>query len=175
VVIAPIAQSVTDRLQASADKLGLTQEQRKKIVDTYGMFEEKYDKLADDRRDVLQSELKSEGEILTPEQREKVRNYLQDRVVVVDIELDPNDPKAMAMLQETIADRLGATADKLGLTQEQRDKIKASYSGFASKYAAQRDQREALRKEELRALGEILTPEQREKVKNFFADRMPRN
>ena len=57
--------------------------------------------------------------------------------MVVDIKLDPNDPQAIALLKETIADRLEATAQKLGLTQEQRDKIKATYSGFAANYAAQ--------------------------------------
>jgi Spy/CpxP family protein refolding chaperone len=171
-VTAPIVQSVTTRLHAAADSLGLTQEQRKQIVDTYKSYEEKYEKLADERRDQLKSELKAIGEILTPEQREKVRNYFRDHVVVIDVQLDPNDPQAMAMLKETIAARLEATAEKLGLTQEQRDKIKATYSGFAATYKAQRDQREALRKEELKAMSEILTPEQREKVKNYSSDTM---
>jgi Spy/CpxP family protein refolding chaperone len=169
-VAASIAQSVAARLQAAADKLGLTQEQRERILEVYKNYDEKYEKLADDRREQLKSELKAVGEILTPEQREKVRNYFQDHVVVIDFQVDPNDPQAVAMLKETIAERLEATADKLGLTQEQRDKIKATYSSFAETYAVQRDQREALRKEELKAMGEILTPEQREKAKNYFAD-----
>jgi Spy/CpxP family protein refolding chaperone len=169
-VAAPIVQSVTARLQAAADKLGLTQDQRDKIIDVYKSYDEKYEKLADDRREQLKSELKAVGEILTPEQREKVRNYFQDHVVMVDVQVDPNDPQAVAMLKETIAERLEAAADKLGLTQDQRDKIRATYSRFAATYAAQRDQREALRKEELKAMGDILTPEQREKAKNYFAD-----
>jgi Spy/CpxP family protein refolding chaperone len=169
-VAAPIVQSVAERLHAAADKLGLTQEQRKQIIERYKTYDDKYEKLADDRRDLLKSELKAVGEILTPEQREKVRNYFQDHVVVIDFQLDPNDPQAVAMLKETIAERLEAAAEKLGLTQEQRDKIKATYSGFAATYTAQRDQRELLRKEELKAMGEILTPEQREKVKGYFAD-----
>jgi Spy/CpxP family protein refolding chaperone len=169
-VAAPIVQSVTARLQAAADKLGLTPEQRERIIDVYKSYDEKYEKLADDRREQLKSELKAVGEILTPEQREKVRNYFQDHVVVIDVQVDPSDPQAVAMLKETIAERLEAAADKLGLTQEQRDKIKATYSGFAATYASQREQREALRKEELKAMGEILTPEQREKAKNYFAD-----
>jgi Spy/CpxP family protein refolding chaperone len=127
-------------------------------------------KLAADRRELLKSELKSLGEILTPEQREKVRNFFEDRVVMVDVQLDPNDPQAVAMLKEAVAERLAAAADKLGLTEEQRAKIKAAYSNFAGAYSTQRDQREALRKQELKAMGEILTPEQREKVKNYFAD-----
>jgi Spy/CpxP family protein refolding chaperone len=171
-ITASIAQSVSERLQAAADRLGLTQDQRQRIIETYKNYDEKYEKLADDRRDLLKSDLKSLGEILTPDQREKVRNYFEDHVVVIDVQLDPSDPQAVAMLKETIAERLEATADKLGLTPDQRTKIKAAYSGFAASYAAQRDQREALRKEELKAMGEILTPEQREKVKNYFADFM---
>jgi Spy/CpxP family protein refolding chaperone len=171
-VTAPIIQSVAQRLQAVADKLGLTQEQRNRIAETYRNYDEKYERLADDRREQLKSELKAVGEILTPEQREKVRNYFQDHVVVVDVQLDPNDPQAVAMLKETIAGRLEAAAEKLGLTQEQRDKLKATYSGFAANYTAQREQRETLRKEELEAMDEILTPEQREKVKNFYADQV---
>jgi Spy/CpxP family protein refolding chaperone len=169
-VTASIAQSVSERLQAAADRLGLTQDQREKIIDTYKNYDEKYEKLADDRRELLKSELKSVSEVLTPEQREKVRNYFEDHVVMVDVQLDPNDPRAMAMLKETVAEKLEATADKLGLTEEQRGKIKAAYSNFSAAYSNQREQRETLRKEELKAMGEILTPEQREKVKNYFAD-----
>jgi Spy/CpxP family protein refolding chaperone len=171
---ASVVQSVAERLQAAADKLGLTPEQRDRIVETYKTYDEKYEKCCDDRRELLKSELKAAGEILTPEQREKVRNYFQDHVVMIDIQLDPNDPQAMGMLKETIAGRLEATADKLGLSQEQRTKIKEACSSFANTYASQRDQRETLRKEELKAMSEILTREQREKVKNYFADAMGR-
>jgi Spy/CpxP family protein refolding chaperone len=171
-VTASIAQSVSDRLHAAADKLGLSPEQRNRILDVYKSYDEKYEKLADDRRELLKSELKSVGEILTPEQREKARNYFQDHVVLIDVQLDPNDPQAVAMLKETIAERLEATAEKLGLTEDQRAKIKAALSGFAASYTDQREQRETLRKEELKAMGEILTPEQREAAKNYFADQV---
>ena len=170
VLTAPIVQSVCARLHAAAEKLNLTPEQRKQILDTHESFDEKYDKLAEDRRELLKSELKAVGEALTPEQREKVRNYFQDHLVVIDVQLDPNNPDARAMLKESIADRLQAAAEKLGLTQEQRDKIKATYANFAANYTAQREQREMLRKEELNAMGAILTPEQSEKTKNYFAD-----
>ncbi len=120
-VTALIAQTVSERLRAAAEKLGLTSEQQQRIIDAYKSYDEKYEKLSDDRRELLKSELKSVGEILTPEQREKVRNYFQDHVVMVDVQLDPNDPQAVALLKETIAERLDATADKLGLTQDQRE------------------------------------------------------
>jgi hypothetical protein len=40
------------------------------------------------------------------------------------------------------------------------------------KYEAQRAQRRNLRREELKALGAVLTPEQLEKVKNYIEDRV---
>jgi Spy/CpxP family protein refolding chaperone len=118
---------------------------------------------------VLRSEPKAVGAILTPKQRDTVRNDFQGRGVI-DIPVDPNDPQAAAMPKETIAGRPEGTAEKLGLTQEQRDKIRAIDPGLAAKCTAQREQREALRMEELQAMGDILTPQKRKRVKNGFAD-----
>jgi hypothetical protein len=42
--------------------------------------------------------------------------------------------------------------------------------GLAAKCTARREQREALRMEELKASGDILTPQQRKRVKNGLAD-----
>jgi Spy/CpxP family protein refolding chaperone len=67
-------------------------------------------------------------------------------------------------------ERLEAVAEKLGLTDDQRAKIREAHAAFAEKFPAQREQRKALRREELKALGAILTAEQREKVKNFVED-----
>ena len=61
-------------------------------------------------------------------------------------------------------------ADKLGLTAEQRTKIRGMNAAWADKFKSQRDQRRALRAEELKAFAEILTPEQREKVKDLVED-----
>ena len=47
-------------------------------------------------------------------------------------------------VRETVPDRLHAVADKLGLTAEQRDKIREIHAGFASKYQAQRAARREL-------------------------------
>jgi hypothetical protein len=71
-------------------------------------------------------------------------NDFQDHVVGK-LQVDPNDSEAAAMLKESIADRVEGTAEKRGLTQEQRDHIKASDSGLAVTYASQRDQRPAAR------------------------------
>ncbi len=171
VMLAPMVLSVAQRLEAAADKLGLSEDQRKKIVETYKSYDQNYEDLDEQRRELLQSEYETIRDVLTAEQREKVHNFLQDRMIVLQVQVDPQDPDAMAMLKETIAERLQVVADKLGLTAEQRDKIKASQAQFLEKFAAQREKREALRKEELAAMGKILTDEQREQAKKFIADR----
>jgi Spy/CpxP family protein refolding chaperone len=121
---------------------------------------------------LLHDELKAISEQLTSDQRERVQDLCDDRVVVVGVEVDPNDPDAIAHLRETIADRLGALADKLGLTEEQRNKIREAHATFREKYEAQRNQRRDLRHQELKALGAVLTPEQQEKVKSYIEDRV---
>jgi len=171
-VHAPVVQSVAERLRTVAEKLGVTDEQRSKIREIHTPFAAKYHALADERRALMQAELKAISEQLTSEQRERVQHFCEDRAVVVGIEIDPNDPDAIAQLRETIAERLHAVADKLGLTEEQRTKIREIHTGFAEKYKAQREERQNLRGEELKALGAVLTPEQREKVKSFTEDRV---
>jgi Spy/CpxP family protein refolding chaperone len=171
-VHAPVAQSVAERLRTAADKLGLTDEQRGKIRETHNSFVEKYRALARERRALLHDELKAISEQLTSDQRDRVRDFCEDRAVVVGIEIDPNDHDAIAQLRETIADRLRAAADKLGITEELRSKIREARAAFMEKYEAQRTQRPDLRREELKALGAVLTPEQLEKVKSYIEDRV---
>jgi Spy/CpxP family protein refolding chaperone len=169
---AAAAQSVAERLRASAEKLGLTDEQRAKIREIHGGYRDKYRALAGERRALLHSELKAIGEQLTSDQRDRVRDLCEDRAVVVGSDTDTTDPDAIGQLRETIADRLHAVADKLGLTPEQRSKIREAHAAFTEKYEAQRAQRRELRREELKAMGAILTPEQLEKVKSYFEDRV---
>ena len=71
------------------------------------------------------------------------------------------------LLKESVSEKLRAAADQLGLTEEQRDKIRAIDPGLAAKCTAQR---EALRTEGLKAMGDIPTPQQRKRVKNGFAN-----
>ena len=78
---------------------------------------------------------------------------------------------ALEQLRETVADRLQSAADELGLTAEQREKIRQIHAGYAEKYRAQRDARRALRREEFKALGAVLTPEQRDQVKDAVEER----
>ena len=169
-VHAPVAQSIAERLRAEADHLGLTTEQREKIRETHRGFVEKYHALNDERQALLQDEHKALCATLTPEQREKVQSFFEDRVVVVGGDLSRLDENQIAQLRETIAERLNAVADKLGITAEQKEKIKETHAGFAQKYEAQRAQRRELRQRELDAVSAILTAEQREKVKNFVED-----
>ena len=121
---------------------------------------------------MLHDELKAISDQLTSDQRDRVQDFCEDRVVVVGIEIDPNDPDAIAQLRETIADRLRAVADRLGLTEEQRSKIREAHAAFMDKYEAQRTQRRDLRRQELKALGAVLTPEQLEKVQSYIEDRV---
>ena len=115
----------------------------RRIVDAPKNFDGEYEASADDRREALRSEPKAVGEILTPKRRDSVRNDFPGHGVIA-IQVDPNDPQAAAMPRETIAARLEGTAEKLGLTQEQPDKIRAIDPGLAAKCA---EQSEALRME----------------------------
>ena len=73
VVRAAAARGVVDRIEAAADELGLTPDQRLQIMKAHSQFAPKYRELRSQRRDLMKDELKAIGKILTPEQREKVR------------------------------------------------------------------------------------------------------
>jgi Spy/CpxP family protein refolding chaperone len=171
IVRAAAAETVADRLRAAADKLDLTSEQHEKIREAGRPFAEKFREQRRERRALLGEEMRALAKVLTPEQREKVRDWREDRVVVVGVEIDPANPPALAQLRETLADRLHAAADELGLTTEQRDKIREIRADFAARYKAQRAARRELRQDELKAFGAILTPEQRDKAKAFVEER----
>ena len=79
---------------------------------------------------------------------------------------------AVEQLRETVAERLQAVADQLGLTTEQRTKIREAHPAFADKFQALRTQRRELLQSELEAIRDVLTPEQREKVKDYIEDRV---
>jgi hypothetical protein len=95
--------------------------------------------LTDERDQLLNEELKAVSHILTPEQREKVSNFFADRVVIVGGDLSTLDEATIAQLCETIAERLEAVGDTLGLTAEHKDKIKETHPGLIPKYRAQRE------------------------------------
>ena len=171
IVRAAAAQTVADRLRTGADRLYLSSAQREKIREVGRPYAEKFRELQRRRRALLGEEMQAVAKVLTPEQREMVRDWREDRVVVIGVEVDPADPPPLAQLRETLADRLNAAADELGLTAEQRDRIREIHSGFAAKYQAQRAARRELRREEMKELGTFLTPEQRDQVKAFAEER----
>ena len=171
VVLAAAAQSIADRLRAAADELGLTADQRSKIAEAHESYADKFRDLRRARRALLGEEMRAIAGVLTPEQREEARDYREDRVVVIGVEFDPANPPTVEQLRETVADRLQSAADELGLTAEQREKIRQIHAGYAEKYRAQRDARRALRREELEALGAVLTPAQRDQVKDAVEER----
>ena len=78
--------------------------------------------------------------------------------------------EAVKALRESITERLEAVSDKLGLSAAQRGEIRSVHANFSDKFKAQRDQRVALRQQELQALGAHLTADQREKAKDFIED-----
>jgi hypothetical protein len=71
-------------------------------------------------------------------------------------------------------DWLHTSADRLGLTAEQRDKLRDSRTTFAAKYQAGPNARRELRQEELKDLGAILNPEHRDQGKGAVEEREDR-
>jgi Spy/CpxP family protein refolding chaperone len=171
VVRAAAAQRVADRLRAAGEKLYLTSDQREKIRDVGRPYAEKFREMQRRRRTLLGEEMQAIAKVLTPEQREMVRDWREDQVVVIGVVIDPANPPTLARLRETLADRLNAAAGELGLTAEQRAKIREIRADFAAKYQAQRAARRELRQDELKELSAILTPEQRDQVKGFAEER----
>jgi len=172
-VRARLAAALADRIDAAADSLGLNSDQRQRIVTARHPFAQKFRALRNDRRELLRDELKAMGAVLTPEQREKVKDFNEDRVVIIAVVPDENArAEARKHLGENMADRLESVADKLGLSADQRSKIRDIHATYAEKFRDQRAQRKALRQEEMQALGPILTSEQRDKVRDWVEDRV---
>jgi Spy/CpxP family protein refolding chaperone len=171
IVCAAAAMTVADRLRAAADTLYLTPVEREKIREVGRPYSEKFREMGRRRRALLGEEMRAVANVLTPEQREKVRDWREDRVVVIGIEIDPANPPSLAQLRETFADRLNAAAGELNLTAQQRAKLREIRTSFAAKYQAQRAARRDLRQEEWNGLRPILTPEQREQAKAFVEER----
>jgi Spy/CpxP family protein refolding chaperone len=178
---AAAASSIADRLEAGADTLGLSADQRRQIAKASSKFAGKQRAMRSERRELLEEELKGLAAVLTPDQRDKIKDFCEDRIVLVEVRtaLKPgpgvdrpsrDTADGEAALRETVAERIEGVADKLGLTAEQRTKIRGMNAALADKFKSQRDQRRALRAEEWKAFSELLTPEQREKAKDFVED-----
>src|SRR5262249_50331665 len=77
---------------------------------------------------------------------------------------------ALEQLRETVSERLQTVAETLGLTDEQRTKIREAHATFADRFQALRTQRRELLQSELEAIRDVLTPEQRDQVKGLVED-----
>src|SRR6516225_11384632 len=75
-----LLQTVAEKFQEAADKLGLNDDQRAKIREIHAKHVEEYKTLRTERRELLEAEMKALGDILTPEQREKAKEFVKDRI-----------------------------------------------------------------------------------------------
>ena len=169
-----LRETVAERLQGVADKLGLTTEQRTKIREAHAAFADKCEALRTRRRELLQSELEAIRDVLTPEQREMVKGCVEDLREAAREPGARRDWPEVAPLRDALAERVQAADDKLALTPEQKTKIRDLHAPFAEKYRANRAERRELVEAELKAIAEGLTPEQREKARRYIEGRMVR-
>src|SRR6516162_4094258 len=95
--------------------------------------------------------------------------FLATGSLVLAQEEKPFSP-ALEQLRETVPERLQTVADRLGLTPEQRTKIRDAHASFAAKFEVLRTQRRELLQSELEAIRDVLTPEQRDQVKAHVED-----
>jgi Spy/CpxP family protein refolding chaperone len=128
-------QSVSEKVQAAADKLDLTADQRSKIREINASYAEKRKALRTERRALLQEELQAMGTVLSPEQREKVQDLVEDRVE------EAKEARAAGLPifdgeRDTLAERLESAAEKIGLTGEQREQIKKALADHGERHAA---------------------------------------
>src|SRR5262245_48905133 len=130
-----MVQSVSERIQAVADKLDLTAEQRTKIREIQASRAEKHKALRAERQALLQEELKALGTILTPEQRDKVKELIEDRVEQVSDAGKAGLPM-FAAVRDTLADRVETAGERIGVTAEQREQIIKALSSYADRHAA---------------------------------------
>ena len=169
-----LRETVADRLESAADRLGLTAEQREKIRQVHAGYAEKYRAQRDARRALRREEFQALGAALTPEQRDQVKDAVEERAVMIKEGTAKRKWPEVAGLRDSIADRLESAADELGLSDEQREKIRESHRPFAQKYREQRAEHRELVEDELKAVGAVLTPEQREMARRYVAGRVVR-
>src|SRR5262245_22748199 len=144
-----LKQSVSEKLQAAAEMLGLTQEQRDKIKEVHRSFEARRQAMREQRRALLQSDLRAISESLTPEQREKAQAFLEDQVESRGS--DAASATDAASIRETFAQKLRA-AENLSLTSDQRTRIVERLTSSYGKYREQRRARRDLIEAEYKAI-----------------------
>ena len=166
-----LRETVSERLQTVADQLGLTPEERTKIREAHAAYADKFEALRTQRRELLQSELEAIRDVLTPEQRDRVKGLVEDRREMREAGARRDWPE-VSPLRDSLAERVQAAAEEFALTPEQRQKIRDIHAPFAEKYRSNRAERRNLVEAELKAIAEGLTPEQREKARRSIEGRM---
>ena len=145
-------------------------------------FAGKQSEMRSERRDLLEEELKGISAVLTPEQRDKIKDFCEDQIVVVEVR---TAFLARAQVSNSRVETRPRTKQRKGddrradrgygrqarIDGEQRTTIRGINAALAEKFKSQRDQRKVLRAEEWKAFAEILTPEQREKAKDLVEDK----
>src|SRR5690606_17904001 len=125
-------------VEAAADKLGLTQEQRDKIKEIRASHAEQHKALRAERRALMQEEMKALGTALTPKQQEEVKELAEDRVETA----KERPHKGLPMFSrdgDTLAERTDAAADKIGLSEDQRRQMMKTLASYANKHDALRE------------------------------------
>jgi len=152
-------------LQAIASKIGLTDDQTKKLEAVREEHETKFHELAakgeegraqfHELRHVF---FEAIGKELTDDQRAKLPGVLREEYH------EWRDPA-------TRRAHLKAIGDELGLTTEQKDSMKKIHSEYDEKTAKPAAELKQMREDEHAAVDKVLTPEQRTKVQELRKER----
>src|SRR5262245_19806578 len=167
-----LMQSCCEKLQDAAKELNLTPEQQIKIKDIFESYKGRRKTLREQRHELIKNDLKAIQEYLTPQQREKVDDFIEDKL---DDQPEGDGPLAWLHddgVRETLAQKLQSAAEKLNLTPEQRTKIRERIANSADKYRAQRRARHELVEVEFKEIANVLTPEQREEARRHIEHRV---
>jgi len=146
------------RQEALAAKLGLSDEQKEQVKKIHHDFDQKEDALEHQLWSLHHEEREAVSKVLTSEQR----------------------AKAPELIRKGMEKELDKVADKLGLSSEQKQRVKKIHAGYAPKYrqlAGQkgkdtRGQFRHLRHEEFAAIRKELTAEQRAKLPGVVREEM---
>lgn len=139
-----------DRLEALANRLGLSAEQKEQVKKIHHDFDQKEDPLEHQLWNLHHEEREAIGKVLTKEQRAKV-------------------PEVFRAGLEKELDKVGA---RLGLSSEQKEQIRKIHAKYGPKFRAlaqqkgekTREQFRHLRHEEFGEVRHVLTEEQRAKL-----------
>ena len=176
--------SMEERLKMMTERLGLNSEQQgrvRSILEKNGpelkaLFEKGRENATEADKEKFRSLMKGQMDeiaaVLNPDQREKFKEAMKNRVEGRGGEKPPGSPGSLAEGGAgRMEERLAVMKEKLGLTPEQQQKVRAVFEKNAGKmreaFSAGGDKvREAMRAQ-MEEVGALLTPEQREKMREM--------